>query len=237
MIQFNEQELAILRQTNKEHINLRNDINKHVEFLMKTQNNAFFLKHKKSRAILELDEFDSYEEILAYHKRIISKYRIILLAITFLIFILIRKIFDLQNFIAPAITSFIIALFITFSSSKRDFSSDILFFLKKSENGIRSFYEKKQKLKENALKIWDIAGEKMVDFIHSQPMVSVYFLKENGFGEIHVDIIELILNTQVDNENYEIVELADPKHPKKTVKMYKSKQMAKNITTTHLQID
>lgn len=236
MNQFNEQELSTLKELNEKHRSLRIEIGKMTKFLMETKNNVFILEHKKAGTLLELDSFNNYDEIYAYHSSIISSYRIRFFIIAIIIIAIILFSFGVDSIVPAIITAVIVSGFFTFGSAKRSYSDDILIFLKNQEQPIKKLYQYKFELQENSKLIYDIAGDRILHFINSQSMFSVQSIQEQGFSLVHQEIIELILEHLINKDDYEILEIADPKKPDKKTTMYKSR-VAKNITTTHLQID
>lgn len=232
MTLFNEQEIITLIKLKEEHNKLRSKIDFLTDDFMK--NDLFLSKNKSINALIEIDKFDNYDDIFKYYQNIMSKHKKKAWVISGAAFFILFMIFG--SFIISLIISAIIGFFSAFGSKKASDDSDKFILIQKKENTIRELYDCKNEMHKNCDNVSNIIRDRILDFIKNQSIISLNSLKEQGFDIIHDELLEGILSKNLTKQNYDIIEMADPKEPDQKITVYKSK-IAKNITTTHLQID
>lgn len=219
MTLFNEQEIATLIKIKEEHNKLRETMAILIEDFM--NNGVFLLQQKSFNVLLELENFDNYDDVFDYYQDIISKHKKKMWIISGIIFFVLFVIFG--SFIISLIVSVIIGFFSVFGTKKASDNNDIFILIRQKEETIRKLYDYKNKINKNSDTVSAIVKDRILSFIKSQSIVSLNSLKEQGFNIIHDEILEGILDKNLTKQNYDIIEMADPKNPNQKITVYKSK--------------
>ena len=218
-IHFSDQDRKILRSMKEENLSLSREYkNVKKDF---SENGNFILGYKSNWTLERIEQYDNYHDLKNHYESIRLK-NIIISISKFAFFFIAASLYDINVYVS-VIISFFCCLFTPFGmgSKESDESVDMLFYLRGQKERVELMYSLRDRIAKNTESIIQKSGQKIIDFVESQPIVSIESIHKQVFECISSEIIELIMNHEIEEGKFKKIETANPTNPNLKMFIYK----------------